>query len=116
MLSEPERSAILDAEVATFVRDGYRVLSRTAYSAQLVRPKQFSAASAILGFLLCGVGVLIYLFSYWAERDATAYLTVGEDGFITGQFDPPRPWRCVHCGQRNDNTRSTSCRSCKAVR
>ncbi len=54
-LSTLERSAILDKEVAYYIRRGFRVISRTDTTAQLVKPKSFSILwFFILMFTLIG--------------------------------------------------------------
>jgi hypothetical protein len=82
-LSVEEQSAILDEEVRKYVRRGYRVESRTATTAQMLKPKKFSFFWAFVWFLLFGVGVLVYLFYYWSKRDETAYLEVDGTGTIS---------------------------------
>lgn len=119
-LSEVERTEILDSEIQSYVLQGFRVVARTATTAQLVRPKQFNAALAILGLLFLVIGLLIYLLIYLAESDATAYLTVDEDGTIrrrvsgTGQGDLNR-WTCVGCGYRSTANRPR-CKRCQLAR
>jgi hypothetical protein len=74
------RAALLQAEMDRYLRRGFRVLSQTPYSAQLVRPKQFSCLLATLGLLLFGVGLLVYLADYGSRRDLQVFLTVDEYG------------------------------------
>jgi len=81
-----ERSAILDDHIAQLVRYGYRVTSRTQTTAQLVKPKEFSLLWALVWLLvtLCvfGLGIMIYLFYYLAQKDQTAYLEVDPYGDV----------------------------------
>jgi hypothetical protein len=72
----------LRAEIDRLIRDGYRVVSETETSAQLVKPKAFSFIWALIWFLLLGFGVLIYIFYYMAKKDTVVYLTTGPDGSI----------------------------------
>lgn len=58
-----------------YVRQGFRVVSQTESSAQLVKPKVFSFVWALLWFLLLGVGLVVYLLYYAAKKDKTVYLT-----------------------------------------
>lgn len=81
-LSTEERSAILDREVSKYVKRGFRVISRTNTTAQLVKPKKFSFLWAVLWFLLFGVGLLIYLFYYVSKKDETVYLEVDQQGHV----------------------------------
>jgi len=64
----------LQERVSRYVGRGYRVLSQTEQGVQLVRPKQFSFVWATAWFLLCGVGVLVYVFYYASKKDDTLYL------------------------------------------
>lgn len=77
-----QRTAALDAEIRQYVAGGFRVVTQTPVSAQLIRPKQFSCAIATLSLLVFGVGVLVYLFYYAALRDDVFYLTVDENGRV----------------------------------
>ena len=81
-IDDPTREAILDREVAAYVRRGYRVISRTPTTAQLLKPKTFSLILAFIGLLIAVVGLLIYLIFYFASRDSQVYLTVDVNGKI----------------------------------
>ena len=72
----------LRLEIDRLVQDGYRVVSETEFSAQLVKPKAFSFGWALIWFLFFGIGVLIYIFYYMAKKDAVVYLTHSPDGSI----------------------------------
>lgn len=123
MLSDEDRSAILEAEVQRFVAQGYRVAARSPTTAQLVRPKTFNVVAAVLWLLVLLVGLLIYLLVYAAQSDDAVYLTVGPDGEIArqfsggsgrGQHDPAR-WACEQCGYRNTPSRPR-CKRCRVER
>ena len=75
-LSIEERSEILGREINRYVRQGYRVVSRTDTTAQLVKPKEFSLFWAIIGFLF------LYLLYYLSKKDETLYLEVLPNGQI----------------------------------
>lgn len=81
-LPASNRRAILDARVAMYTPHGYRVVQQTESSVQLVKPKEFSALAAIVSFLLFGIGLLVYVIYYAAQRDKTAYITVDEFGNV----------------------------------
>lgn len=85
-LSIEQRTAILEQHIGQLVRHGYRVISRTETTAQLVKPKEFSLLWALLwlGVTLCvfGLGILIYLFYYLAQKDKTVYLEVDPYGQV----------------------------------
>jgi len=81
-LSAEQRRAILDREIAYYVRHGYRVVSRTDTAAQLVKPKRFSFLWALLWFLLAGGGLAVYLIYYAAKRDAQVYIEIEPSGKV----------------------------------
>jgi hypothetical protein len=70
----------LQAVIADYTRHGYLVVHQTPTSVQLVRPKSFSFLWAILWFLLCGVGVLVYIFYYLGKSDEQKYFSVDQYG------------------------------------
>lgn len=76
------RTTVLDREIDKYVRAGFRVVSRTPTTAQLVKPKEFSMFIALLGFLFLFVGLVLYMLIYMAEKDQTVYLSVDEQGNI----------------------------------
>lgn len=82
MLSESERTAILEREIAQYASQGYRVTVRTATTAQLVKPKEFSVLAAVCMTLLLLVGLVLYLLIYLAEKDKTVYLSVDASGAV----------------------------------
>ncbi len=77
-----ERTAILDKEISKYVKNGYRVVSRSDTTAQLVKPKKFSFIWAMLWLLVAGVGIFVYLIYYMAKKDSTVYLEVDAQGKI----------------------------------
>src|SRR4051794_28013267 len=85
-LTDAERSAILADQIERFAWEGWRPINRTETTVQLTRPKQFSPLVATLWFLLCGFGVLIYLFIYMSRRDPVARLFVTDQGKVRGDF------------------------------
>ena len=78
----PKPEEPLQLHIDWYVKRGYRVFSQTDTTAQLVKPKEFSFTSAVLWFLLFGVGLLVYVFYYAAKSDNTAYLTVGTENLV----------------------------------
>lgn len=69
--------AVLQREINAWVKRGYRVVSQTDTTAQLVKPKRFSL---LWFFILLGV---LYLPFYLFARDKTIYLTVDSLGRVT---------------------------------
>lgn len=78
-----ERRRILQSEVQRYIGRGFRVISQTETTAQLVRPKRFSFLWAFLWLLAFGIGLIVYLFWYWSRRDETVYLQVDEQGRVS---------------------------------
>lgn len=75
--------AILQAEINHYVQKGFRVVSQTARSAQLIKPKKFSVVWAVIWFVLMLLPFVLYLLYYAGKRDQQVYLTVDERGNIT---------------------------------
>jgi hypothetical protein len=92
MLSEAERTAILEPEIERYIVAGYRLQIRTTTTAQLVKPKSFDVGCAIFGLLFLLVGLLIYLLMYLAQKDKAVYLSVDDQGVIHVRGDAiPEP-------------------------
>lgn len=81
-VSDAERSRELEGEIAQYMSDGFFVRQRTAYTAQLVRPKKFSFIWALLWFLVFGIGIVVYLIYYAAKQDEGRYVEVDEYGAV----------------------------------
>lgn len=75
-LSIDRRREILQREIGRYVRKGFRVMSQTETTAQLLKPKKFSL---IWFFLLLGI---FYLPFYIAKKDKSIYLEVSAVGKI----------------------------------
>ena len=55
---------------------GWRVMTQTETTAQLLYPKEFSAGWAIFWFFFgCGIGLAIYFFYWLGKREGQVYLT-----------------------------------------
>jgi hypothetical protein len=74
--------AVLQEEVNRYTKKGFRVVSQTSRSAQLVKPKKFSFWWALIWTFVMLVGLLVYLFYYAAKKDRQVYLTVDDLGRI----------------------------------
>jgi hypothetical protein len=77
-----QKRANLQYRLNYLIGHGYRVVSQTDTNAQLVRAKTFSFLWASLWFLLCGVGVLFYVFYYANKKDEQIYLQVDDYGRV----------------------------------
>jgi hypothetical protein len=74
---------VLQAEIARYLRGGYRVVSETSTSVQLVKPKKFGCFVFAVLLLLGLVPGLIYAGYYASKKDHTIYITVGSSGQLT---------------------------------
>jgi hypothetical protein len=81
-ISPDARRAILQAEIAIGVQQGYRVVSQSDFAAQLVKPKVFSCCWALIWTVLL-LGIIFYLIWYMAKKDKTVYVAVDEYGEVT---------------------------------
>jgi predicted PurR-regulated permease PerM len=80
-LPHERRVEILQREVYKYINQGYRVVSQTDTTAQLVRPKQFSCLWFLINALLV-IGWVFYLLWYWSKRDEQIYIEVDLMGNI----------------------------------
>lgn len=74
-----ERQAELESNVDEMIDRGFRVTARTDTMVHMMRPKKFSAVFAILWFLVCGFGVLVYIFYWMGKADDVVTLTRAEE-------------------------------------
>lgn len=81
-ISLDARRTILQGHINRYLAQGFRVVSQTDTTAQLIKPKQFSCVIAALSLLLVGIGFLIYVFWYWASKDQTVYIQVDPFGRV----------------------------------
>jgi hypothetical protein len=83
-LSVEERRTLLQREIEQYTARGFRVLSQTDSTAQLVKPKVFSFVWAFIWLVLTlwgfGFGLAVYLIYYLAKRDTQIYLVADEFG------------------------------------
>lgn len=81
-VSPETRRAALQQAIGEYLAQGYRVLSQTDTTAQLVKPKQFGTLWFIL-WLLTGVLWIVYLVYYLAvKREGRVYLQVDPSGVV----------------------------------
>ena len=58
-----------EAAIADHSARGFFLVSKTDTSALMRKPKQFNALLAVLGTLLCLVGLIVYVLYYAAQQD-----------------------------------------------
>lgn len=60
---------VLEAQVTSYLAQGYVVANRTADSVTLQKKKEFNILWAVVGFVLCLLPLLIYLIVYVTKPD-----------------------------------------------
>jgi hypothetical protein len=73
----------LQAAVMDHLADGYVLRASTAHDAYLYKAKRFEMVWALIGFALCVVPLVIYLFVFLLQQDQAVHLVV--------QLPPPPP-------------------------
>jgi hypothetical protein len=77
------RRAALQGQIAHYMKSGYRVMSQTDTTAQLVRPKKFSLLIFVI-LLICAVfPAIVYIAYYVSKKDKTVYVAVDEWGNVS---------------------------------
>ena len=66
----------LENAVNSWVAKGYSITNKTASAAMLVKKKEFSIPFAIIGFLLCIIGLIIYCVVYSMQTDKVVSIKV----------------------------------------
>lgn len=66
----------METAIGSYVAQGYVVGNKTETSAMLVKKKQFSIPIAIVGFLVCVIGLVIYLIVYAFQFDQVIEISV----------------------------------------
>lgn len=74
----------LNLAIQPYLGDGYRVVSQTDTTAQLVRPKRFSFMWFLFwSIVTLGAGIILYpLYHLALKRETQVYLTVAPDGHV----------------------------------
>lgn len=67
----------LETSISSYVAQGFVVMNKTEASAMLIKKKEFSIPIAIVGFLVCGVGLLIYAVVYAMQKDKVVEIVIG---------------------------------------
>lgn len=85
-------SQALERMVSDYLTKGFVVVGRTDRSAVLRKEKRFNVAVALLSSLVCGVGLLVYLLVYAAQRDQVVEIFVVEAGRGAPFLSADRRW------------------------
>jgi hypothetical protein len=79
--SSDEQRRQLQHEIRRYVAEGYRVLSQSDSSAQLVKPKKFRFGLALV-LLFTAIGFLVYLIWFLSRRERAVYIEVSPSGQV----------------------------------
>ena len=79
ILTDEEITVILHKRINAYLRRGFRVISETNKSVQLVKPKNFSCLAFVILFCLGIIPGIIY---YLICRDVTVHLDIDKYGKI----------------------------------
>jgi hypothetical protein len=123
ILTEAERSAILDDQLERFAHDGWRVVRHTPTTAVVTRPKRLSVGAAVFWALCLLIGLAIYLLVFVSRRDPVGRLIVGDGGRVHGDWSDgvepwpelPGDWACRRCEYRN-LAQHAACKRCDMPR
>ena len=78
-----QRRAILRSRVIDASRDGWQVLYQTDTTADLVRPKRFNWALALIsGTFTMGILLVLYVVEYTLAKGESAHLEVTDSGEV----------------------------------
>ncbi len=89
-LTAAQRAARLQSEINKYLGQGYRVISQTETTAQLVKPRGGPSCLLLILFGLTVIGLIIYLIVYMRSRDRLVYLEVDEYGRVSIMQDGRR--------------------------
>lgn len=74
-----QSQAELDNSVASYVRQGFTIASRTPSTVTLVKPKRFSILMLLIGLLLFVLPLVIYLVYYLTLTDQVVEIVLTAD-------------------------------------
>lgn len=77
-----QRSEPLEREIESYLSRGFRVLSRTDTTAQLIKPRRYDPTWGCLGFLTFGVFWVIGLLVFLMSKDQLVYLSLDASGQV----------------------------------
>ncbi len=77
-----DRIAPLENAIEPYLRDGFRVVSRTETSVQLIKARRYNPTWGCLGFLTFGVFWVIGLLDFLLQKDRLVYLSLDANGTV----------------------------------
>lgn len=82
----------LEQTIANYTVQGFMVVNKTDESAVLRKSKQFNVLIGVIGFLFCGVGLLVYAIIYSVQSDKVVEIQVRSEGQSVLRFSDDRRW------------------------
>lgn len=82
----------LEMAIANYSSRGYLLVNKTETSATLRKPKEFNVVIAILGFLFCVVGLVIYAIVYSMQSDQVVEISVVKPQTPRYKLSDDRRW------------------------
>ena len=76
------RQVALQEVIGEYLRQGYRVLSQTDVTAQLIKPKQFGILWFILWVLTGALWVFYLIYHFAIKQEAKVYIQVDTYGIV----------------------------------
>ena len=66
----------LETSISSYVAKGFVIMNKTEMSAMLTKKKEFNIPIAIVGFLLCIVGLIVYAIVYASQKDQVVEIVI----------------------------------------
>jgi hypothetical protein len=82
----------LEMAIANYSAQGYLLANKTDTSALMRKPKEFNILIAILGFLFCVVGLIVYAIVYTMQSDQVIEIQVVEPQTPKYMLSDDRRW------------------------
>lgn len=101
-ISIEQRAAVLQQRIAWYISQGFRVISQTTTTAQLVKPKTLSCLWVIL-FGITIIGLIVYVVVYLMSKDKQVYIEIDPAGQVIerGDIIIARPERATSTSKRS---------------
>jgi hypothetical protein len=82
----------LEQAITNYTLQGFMVVTKSDEKAILRKPKQFNMVLGVIGFLFCGVGLLVYAIIYSMQSDKVVEIRVRSEGQSELRLSDDRRW------------------------
>lgn len=82
----------LEQTTTSYTTQGFMVVNKTDEVAVLRKQKQFNMLLGVIGFLFCGVGLLVYAIVYSMQSDSVIEIRVRAEGQSELRLSDDRRW------------------------